>query len=182
MAKHKHTLVIGGTGMLAKATKYLIANSEHVSILGRSRLRLNAFIKNDNVSILHGDYRNEEKFLDLIKKQVEKHGMPNIFLCWMHSSGKNVFKQIIHILDKPPMTEIYHVLGSSSYDPSNSEKEWYQPSPKTNYNKVILGFKIDQGLSRWLFQEEISDGTIEAIQTQSKEFLIGQIEPWDMRP
>ena len=92
------------------------------------------------------------------------------------------FEKIMNTLDNSSNTEIYHVLGSASYDPKNVSKEWYDPSPNTKYNKIILGFKIDQGLSRWLFQEEISDGTVKAIESKLKEFVIGQIEPWDMRP
>ena len=159
-----------------------MSESNHVTILGRSRLRLNAFIKNNNVSLLHGDYNKEDKFIEQVNKQIQAHGMPDLFLCWMHNSGRNVFEKIMNTLDNSSNTEIYHVLGSASYDPKNVSKEWYDPSPNTKYNKIILGFKIDQGLSRWLFQEEISDGTVKAIESKLKEFVIGQIEPWDMRP
>lgn len=182
MAKYKHTLIIGGTGMLAKATRYLINESDQVTILGRSRLRLNTFINFSHVNLLHGDYSKADQFLSQIQKQIDKHGVPDLFLCWMHSSGRNVFKQIIELLDVQPQTKVFHVLGSTSYDPNNQSKEWYQPNSHTVYRKVILGFKIDQGLSRWLFQEEISDGTIEAINSDSEEFIIGLIEPWDMHP
>jgi len=182
MPKYNHALIIGGTGMLSKATRHLVSNSEHVTIIGRSILRLNAFIKNKNVSLVYGDYRKEEIFLNKIDQQIDKYGMPDLFLCWIHSSGKNVFLQLMKTLDQSPNTEIYQVLGSAHYDPKNVSKEWYTPRKHTNYNKIILGFKIDQGLSRWLFQEEISDGCIEAMDLKSKEFVIGQIEPWDMRP
>ncbi len=182
MSTYKHALVIGGTGMLAKATRHVIANSDHVSIFGRSYLRLNGFIKNKNTSRIHGDYHKEDEFIEKLNKQIAQYGMPDLFLCWMHSSGKEVFERIMRLLDESPNTEIYHVLGSAHYDPSNISKEWYKPCPNTKYRKIILGFKIDQGLSRWLFQEEISDGTIEAIETKVDEYVVGQIEPWDMRP
>jgi hypothetical protein len=47
---------------------------------------------------------------------------------------------------------------------------------------VILGFVLEGGHSRWLRNAEISQGVLQAIDTDAKRFVVGTIEPWSARP
>jgi hypothetical protein len=45
-----------------------------------------------------------------------------------------------------------------------------------------LGFKIEDNSSRWLTNDEISSGVIEAITNDEEEKIVGIVSPWDKRP
>ena len=54
--------------------------------------------------------------------------------------------------------------------------------PQLHYRRVILGFVVEGGKSRWLTHEEISGGVIEAVQKDAERYIVGTVEPWSMRP
>ena len=51
-----------------------------------------------------------------------------------------------------------------------------------SYFQVVLGFKKEAGSSRWLTNDEISDGVLEAIKLREMCHIIGTVTPWDQRP
>ncbi|WP_211316774.1 hypothetical protein [Oceanobacillus arenosus] len=50
------------------------------------------------------------------------------------------------------------------------------------YHQVQLGFIIEKDHSRWLTNEEISNGVIEAINQKEDVHTVGIIEPREIRP
>lgn len=50
------------------------------------------------------------------------------------------------------------------------------------YHQVQLGFKIEDSHSRWLTNEEISQGVIDSIQHDRLLHTVGTMEPWEKRP
>lgn len=98
-----------------------------------------------------------------------------MLLLWIHKSGDDVLHKI---LDKFVHKEcqIFHVLSSSSGDPEeykNAILERYQ-NVKCVYRTVKLGSIKVGNVSRWLTHEEISNGTIEAMEKE-KDVVIGTV-------
>lgn len=50
------------------------------------------------------------------------------------------------------------------------------------YHRIILGFILEDTYGRWLTHQEISDGVINGIESNCNEWIVGQIEPWELRP
>jgi len=51
-----------------------------------------------------------------------------------------------------------------------------------SYHQIVLGFICNERGSRWLHHKEISDGTIQAVQSGVTRHVVGVVEPWDARP
>ncbi|MBT2690712.1 hypothetical protein J7I93_21465 [Bacillus sp. ISL-47] len=47
---------------------------------------------------------------------------------------------------------------------------------------VILGFREETGRSRWLTNNEISDGVMNAVKKGKELYITGEVETWDQRP
>ena len=73
---------------------------------------------------------------------------------------------------------LFHVKGSRRYF---NDKTIQIPN-NCNYRKVFLGFIIENEHSRWLTHDEISSGVIFQIHSDQSSGIIGQIEPYELRP
>ena len=50
------------------------------------------------------------------------------------------------------------------------------------YRQIILGFVLEGNTSRWHTNKEIAAGVNRAIQADEERFVVGTLEPWEMRP
>ncbi|WP_277674545.1 hypothetical protein [Piscibacillus halophilus] len=64
----------------------------------------------------------------------------------------------------------------------NTIKEKLKTPKNCTYHQVQLGFILETGYSRWLTNQEISKGVIEAFKLKQPTYIVGQLEPWDQRP
>ena len=181
----KHALVVGGTGMLANVSRWLVNNGYHVSIIARNPERMNHLLKKvrskDDVTPLFVDYINANELQEVLKYTIIKNGRFDTVVAWIHSSAVDALPLIIAEASiHKHEWELFHVLSSSS----NLEKiKREMIVPRTClYYQVQLGFIMEGAQSRWLTNEEISDGVIEAIKKKQNVLTIGQIEPWEQRP
>ena len=78
--------------------------------------------------------------------------------------------------DKP--FRLVHVKGSRRY----FEDEPIRIPSQCNYQKVFLGFVMEESGSRWLTHGEIANGVIKQIETDEEMGIIGQIDPYEARP
>ena len=179
----KRILIIGGTGMLRGATDYFISNNFHVSVVGRNMQKLSYFTKEHpdlkTIDLINEDYCDTDKFIAAVNRNIEQHGIYDIIISWIHSSATNSLLQLIDLISKyNSNTVFYHIKSSQSLDSAKS----YDFNSKLVYREIFLGFKIDNNLSRWLTDSEISEGTIEAVRSNKSKFIVGQIEPKELRP
>lgn len=179
-----HALIIGGSGMLAKVTEYLCKNYDAVSVICRNENGINSNLKNINPLILDYSYY---KFLSKnLQSAVEKFGNIDLVVSWIHSSAPlapNIIGEKLNSYNH--MFRFFDILGSAYADPSknfNERENKLKENKNLLYRKIILGFKIENGVSRWLTNDEISSGVIEAVQTDREETIIGTVSPWEMRP
>jgi len=181
----KHALVVGGTGMLADVSRWFLDNGYHVSIIARNPERMNRIIEkngsNSHVTKLVVDYRNSGELKEKVNATIKQNGNIDTVVAWIHSTAPDALKKIakeISISDYK--WELFHVLGSSS-DLNLIKSEVKMPK-SCLYYQVQLGFVMEDAGSRWLTNNEISDGVIKAIEERKKIQIVGQIDPWGERP
>lgn len=179
-----HALIIGGTGMLAKATEYLSENYDTVSLICRNDKRINSNLKNINLLIL--DYINYKSLSKNLQTAAEKFGNIELVVSWIHSTAPLAPFIIADKMNSYNTTfRFFDILGSAYANPANNTIERETKLKENNniqYRKIILGFKIENNSSRWLTNDEISSGVIEAIKNDNMENVIGTVTPWDKRP
>lgn len=47
---------------------------------------------------------------------------------------------------------------------------------------MLLGYLLEEKHPRWLTDDEIAGGVMQAIRSDQEESIIGLIEPWNKRP
>lgn len=183
----KHALVVGGTGMLSNVLLWLVSQGCHVSVIGRNKQRMDRLISASKdkslITPLLLDYRDDDELIKYINASVNKNGEIDLVVAWIHSIAKKALPTIAkEIAAKSNYFRVFHVLGSSS-DLNDVIKKVNLFLPDgCLYRQVLLGFIIEKGYSRWLTNDEISNGVIEAIINDDVRKIVGTIEPWEKRP
>ncbi|HDX9580646.1 TPA: SDR family NAD(P)-dependent oxidoreductase [Bacillus pseudomycoides] len=178
-----HVLVVGGTGMLQKVSKWFVEQGLHTSVIGRNEKRLKEIKDSchapERVTCLAVDYHDSDELRAKIKSSIQKNGPVTLVVAWVHSAAIDALQIIseeIEIFSKE--WELFHVLGSSAY--KSGEK--VRCSSLCRYYRIILGFLIEEKGSRWLTHDEIASGVIAGVQHKQREWVVGRLEPWDARP
>ncbi|WP_197046655.1 short-chain dehydrogenase [Oceanobacillus salinisoli] len=183
--KKKCALVIGGTGMLKNVSLWLANNQYEVLIVSRQRKKFESVKENalypENLHPILVDYHDDQQLTKKLTSAFHTYGYPEIVVSWIHSTAPNALPTIIHLIESRGFSipwYLFHIQGSATY-----LKKEKAPVPDTcRYRRIYLGFVIENGHSRWLSHDEISQGTITAIKSDQKETVIGTLEPWEMRP
>ena len=171
----ENILVIGGTGMLLDACKHF-AQSNNVYVVSRHELDT-AY---ENIFHIKADYTKPEEFLKIITESFKNKKFPEKIIVWIHSTGDDTIDLLFkYIISNHPHIKVFHIKGSGNFNPSNARKIILQ---NINYFEIILGFILRNDASRWLTNEEISAGVIEAVNIERESFTIGVTEPWEMHP
>ena len=153
----KHAFIVGGTGMLWDVSLWLAAQGYHISVVARDEKRLQELVDTaKDVTPISLDYHDFDKF----RKEIKKLENVILVVAWVHSSAKEVLK----IIDQEIQNnyKMFHILGT------NMQK--VKLSSKCTYKAVFLGKKGN----RWLTNQEISAGIIEAIKND-KETIVGDV-------
>ncbi|WP_156320871.1 short-chain dehydrogenase [Bacillus sp. JCM 19041] len=175
-----HVLVFGGTGMLAEAVSWLGGQSENLVVYARNEKKAESI--RQPFTFYELDYTNTENVRTAIKKALAENGKVDLVLAWIHGTAPNAVQTIMDEVNQfqAKKWRLVHVKGSSS------SKEAIEKKAKVDgscvYQEVFLGFVVEESRSRWLTNEEISRGTIEAITRNTSRYLIGTLTPWDARP
>jgi hypothetical protein len=174
----EHAVVVGGTGMLADATRFIRACSRRMTLVARRAEAAGLTLLPDEACSV--DWRNEAAFSAELLPRIAAIP-PDLALIWIHSSGHRALIWLLQQLLTRPML-IVHVLGSSSGDPrggNDAINAIVSRAPWTHYVPVVLGSKaLPDGRRRWLTNLEISAGAIEAIQN-GHDVVVGEIIPAD---
>ena len=198
-----HSLVIGGTGMLAAATHSLIDQSRVVTLLARRPDRLPpAKISTERttaeVSPLPLDLADREVVLTTLRRQIDAHGPIERAILWIHSTYEETALAVLRLIDETSLGEppprIVRVLGSAAGDPTIdlAARLGAERFPHVDLRAAVLGFELEGGVSRWLTHEEISRGALALLDRAPREpratppvaeiAVVGRIEPWSARP
>jgi hypothetical protein len=174
----EHALIVGGTGMLANATRFIRARSERVTLVARRANAAAAALGILPAEACPLDWSNTTEFAAELFPRIAA-APPDLGLLWIHGNGHRTLLWLLDQLMMRPVM-IVHVLGSASGDPRGSNRDInviVSKAPRMHYVTVVLGSKtLPGGRHRWLTDDEISIGAIEAIQT-GHDVVVGEIVP-----
>jgi hypothetical protein len=174
--------------MLAGASRFIATHADTTSLFARTEASLlslrHSLPETLDVATTAVDYRSEQAFSKAIQSRVEKAGVPDIVLAWIHTEHPAQALAAQLAACRQPL-RFFHVLGSASASPATSllrRRMHYDALPGLSYHQIVLGFICNERGSRWLHHEEIADGTIHAVQSGAARYVVGVVEPWDARP
>jgi hypothetical protein len=183
-------LVIGGTGMLRRASLAIARKSSTFTAVARTRTSLDALARdvgNPNERqqfYIDLDWDDQDKFLAALARHVSQHGHPSLVVAWLHNASLG--PRLANALSEHSSTcEFFQVLGSAGRGPSSEAsglKNQIDRRSGLAYYQVVLGFRREGSLSRWLTNDEISDGVLDAISAKLPSYVIGTVTPWNERP
>lgn len=165
-------LVVGGTGMLWGACLGLKDLGHEVYALARSN--------HHHYPGVHPILVNYKDLLRL-EEALEPHEPFDMAVVWIHSDAPQAPFVVAKFVDGP----YYHLLSSQAAQPGelvNAKRRLHFEGVGTDYREIILGFVAEQWGSRWLEDEEVAEGVLQAIQQNAKQFVVGTVRPWSARP
>ena len=177
-------LVIGGTGMLGGTVKYLVDCGNQVTVLSKSSVKYNRMMKQcglseRDVSFISADYFETGALIQVVNEHIKRNGFFDKAVIWMRSSAGESSDALLDLLDlQEGHVKVYKVNGSAA----SRNKLSFHTHRSINMHHIILGFKIENGESRWLTNEEISAGVIHSLETSVPVYTAGVTEPWKQRP
>ena len=188
-----HTLVIGGSGMLADVCLQLSAQGEVVHVLARTEQKLQNLVKQSQnhpgkIVPIQQDYRDLLGLKEQIEEAIKQFGSFHQVLMWIHSTAPKAPETALSALQAFTKEDVplkcVRIHGSAWKNPARQQKEdpILEMFPSVRHCSVILGFVVDSDGSRWLTDQEISQGVISALDSEEKEYVVGVVEPWSMRP
>ena len=169
-----HTLVVGGAGMLSGLCEALAGDGGRLSLLSRQASGPNGFAC---------DYHDAASFAAALQAAVARSGPIDLAVAWFHT----LKIEAPRLLAQQVQGRLFQVLGSAAADPAHpwrleTARKVAEGVPDCELRQVVLGFKIEAEGSRWLTNDEISGGVLEAVRADRALTIIGQTQPWSAKP
>jgi hypothetical protein len=175
--------------MLAGVSAHFINGGATVSVIARTDRSF------DSLRTLGGklvpvavDYRDGQVLAAALDEAIKDNGPISLAVVWMHAGTGGGPRRIAQRMPDAGRTSRYfHVLGSAAADPSRPDelaqvRDVVCQSAFIAYRQVVLGFVNEPSHSRWLTNEEISAGVLEAIAADRELTIVGTVTPWSARP
>jgi hypothetical protein len=157
--KTEAALIIGGTGMLQEATRWLVARSRKTVLIAR---RASGFeTNNSGVRPIDADW-NDPTFSAKVRSAIEDTGVITHALLWIHDP-EPVLRWLPPLL---PHARVVVVLGSMDGRPKLI-------GSAANVATVRLGSGRTACGRRWLTSAEIGAGAVAALET-GKSNIVGE--------
>jgi NAD(P)-dependent dehydrogenase (short-subunit alcohol dehydrogenase family) len=188
-----HALIVGGTGMLRGVCARLARQMDEISVIARDAKRLAKLREEiarltgrNSVVPISVDYLNSSALRMELQRSIELRGPVSLTIAWIHSIAPEAPYIVAECAGRgPSVSRFFHVLGSAGSDPSQPDPkraERFRQFPLIDYRQVVLGFSRSGGASRWLTDEEICDGILQAIERDYWRHVIGTVHPWEAHP
>jgi NADPH:quinone reductase-like Zn-dependent oxidoreductase len=178
MKRFGRVLVVGGSGMLAGFARALMARADQVSILARNEKRIRAV--SNAVEPMVCDYNDGVALAEALSLI----DAPDLVVAWIHGRAPHARRAFAECLIAEG--RFVQVLGSAHADPAHPERvaEMAKAAEALpiDYQAVVLGFVVEKGSSRWLSNDEISQGVLAAIDSERPVSIVGTVEPWSAKP
>ncbi|KQW71494.1 hypothetical protein ASE17_00930 [Phenylobacterium sp. Root77] len=171
----RHALVVGGTGMLSGLVEALAGDGGRLSLLSRHA--------SQHPGGIDCDYHDAAAFSRALEVAVERNGPIDLAIAWFHTLRIAAPR----LLAEQVRGRMFQVLGSATADPAHPQRlataaAVAEGLQGCQLRQVVLGFQVTGDGSRWLTNEEISGGVLDAVRTDRPLTIIGQVEPWAARP
>jgi molybdopterin-guanine dinucleotide biosynthesis protein A len=149
-------LVVGGTGMLAPATRALAARGHDVTCIARRNADLG-----HGVTVEPADYRDTTALQAVLARATQARGPIELAVCWIHTDAPEAPRIVVEAL--APGARLVQVFGT---------RVWPLEAVPLHvaYRQVLLG--STEG--RWLTHDEISTGVLEAIDADRPVHVVGE--------
>lgn len=175
--------------MLRSVSLALVQQGYEVSVIARNKDRLAELQKEAIEGQIHPlalDYRNTSLLTASIEEAINLFGPIELAVIWIHSTAPDAPLTIARLCGTPENPcQYFDILGSTSVNPSRAElsqRKQFAALPNIQYHEIILGFMRERWGSRWLTDQEISQGVLQAIAQGRPRFIVGMVEPWSARP
>ena len=171
-----HVLIIGGTGMLYGIVSYYLNRNNFVTLIARNERRLQklkSYAKDpNNVQVLSLNYIHTETSIHQVEQSLSNSAPVDAAILWIHNTGEDFKTELTRLLIKMnSRVKIYELMGSTDLrlisplnHPGNS-----------NFRKIILGCIKENNRTRWLTDEEIRSGTLNAIAEDKPIHVVGEL-------
>lgn len=164
----RHTLLIGCTGMLARASQSLARTSLSTTIVGRDCARASRAAP--QATFVEGDWTQPNRLVSELDERVARDGRYDRALIWIHRDGQALWAKLSEVL--APHARVFEVLGSASGNPSELDDHRHMCR---FHRRIVLGHVTGgDGSKRWLTHREISRGALEAIRADDSR-LVGEV-------
>ncbi|MBB5462849.1 hypothetical protein [Paraburkholderia sp. Cpub6] len=171
----EHALVVGGTGMLEKASRYLSDHASRLTLVSRNGEGARTRLGLPRVNYISADWTMTTTFLDKVKPVFDLCPV-DLILLWMHRSGYDARLSMLDMA-RGSNCRIIDVHGSGVGDAlaKVEQRRFDAGQAGCRYNAVLLGTVKDGGeSSRWLTHDEISAGVIKAIEAKN-DVMVGYV-------
>lgn len=181
-----HAIVVGGTGMLCAVSLWLAKSYGTVTVIGRNSRRLSSLANlSSRFNVVAADYRQRSTFKRALIKVVDGFGPPNTVVAWIHDGALDCLFDIGALFPSDDVSHLVLIRGSASAAPGLHEDptvDAMKQLPNLCLTQVILGWKLERGIARWLTNEEIAQGVISTIEQSGPRYIVGIVEPWNLHP
>lgn len=172
MSKFSTSLMIGGTGMLSGAATWMAERSDRLVVVSRRAVQ-SPLAKRSNVAALSADWRHFDEFADTLARAGGFKDM-QLAVLWMHRDGEQAKQRVLEELSSHDCL-IVNVRGSAALAELGDTGEATRGfGARARLVTVTLGAVPTATGQRWLTWDEISDGTITAIET-GKSGVVGRL-------
>ena len=151
-----HALVVGGTGMLAAATRALADRGHVVTCIARRDVRLG-----DGVTVEPVDYREPELLRDALARATTTRGPIELAVCWIHTDAPEAPRIVAEAL--APGGRLVQVFGTRVWPLVDAPLH-------VAYRQVLLG----EHDGRWLTHGEICAGVLKAMDADRPVAVVGE--------
>ncbi len=165
--------------MLRAASVELASRSRMMTSIARTTRSLqavhSALPKSERTHhMLALDWSEPEDFLHAIQAHLARTESPDLVVAWIHDNELAI--RVASLVATQAISRFFHVVGSASSAPSLNAATLRQRPPRStvSYHQVILGYGASRG-TRWLTNEEISAGVLDAIVRAEPEYVVGTI-------
>ena len=167
--------------MLRKTSLHFVAKGGTTFVLSRNM--------NNSLTTLVGesggfvipvevDYSDRARLKQTLEKTFLSSGYPDTVIAWIHSHAAEAHFTIAKLLEEHGQPfDYYEIHGYTDRDIQqhySSLKERFNSLVFTEYHLIQLGYEIEDGIRRWLTNEEISTGVIEAVEKAENVYIVGR--------
>ena len=179
--------MVGGTGMLAGVTLHLAAGGLTVSVVARrertlARLTRLASGLPGHVHPLEVDWHDGAALRSALDAARAQNGPFDLVVAWVHSSASEAPFVVADAATEGRFGEplaYYQLFGTYDQPGAAVRDRWRQQlahDPRLEYHEIHLGHEKTSHGPRWLTNEEISAGVIEAIEVAAPAYPIGDVD------
>jgi molybdopterin-guanine dinucleotide biosynthesis protein A len=156
LERRRHALVVGGTGMLAPATRALAGRGHVVTSVARRAADLSPRVVSAPL-----DYRDTVALRTGLARATEERGPFELAICWIHTDAPEAPGVVAAAL--APGARLVQVFGT---------RVWRLERVPLHiaYRSVVLG----SSEGRWLTDEEISAGVLDAVDADRAVHVVGR--------